>query len=327
MPEPTIALFYGDPYHCEQAVAAREAAVSAGEPVERITRFGDEIDIKAFSIEISSGSLFSARRHFLLRHTEAVKPAKLLYSLLDLPLPPETYITLVAPGGKGVDTLIKRVREKGGKVQGFPRARGRSLERAAAAILEGQGIKLPPGAVTELLGRAGGDLLFLQEEARKLAAYSGRGNLTQEEISILSYSGGEESIYPFLDLFGARDLRGALTALARLHVDPSRLFPALLHQLTRLTEVRILKDGGLKPQEIASELGIPEWLSRRLLAQVKSYTQQELAAALSLGIELDQAIKRGGIRPADAVFLLILDAMNSPRSPAPGCSWRSRPSR
>lgn len=327
MTEPKIALFYGDAYQCEQAIAARESRITAGGPTERITRFGDEFDIKAFSIELSSGSLFSVRRHFLLRHAETVKPTKLLYPLLDLPLSTETYITLVAPDGKGLETLIKKVREKNGKVQGFPRPRGRSLERTAAAILEGQGVKLPPTAVTELLERAGGDLLFLQEEVRKLAAYARTGKLTKEEISILSYSGGEESIYPFLDLFGARDLRGALAALARLHVDPSRLFPALLHQLTRLTEVRILKDGGLKPDKIASELGMPGWLSRRLLAQVESYTQQELAAALSLGIKLDQAIKRGGIRPADAVFLLILDAMNSPRSPAPGYARRIQPSR
>ncbi len=327
MTEPKIAFFYGDAYHCEQAIAGREAAITAGGPTERITRFGDEFDIKAFSIELSSGSLFSVRRHFILRHAEAVKPVKLLYPLLDLPLSPETYITLVAPDGKGLETLIKKVRERKGKVQGFPRPRGRSLERSAAAILESLGVKLPPTVVTELLERAGGDLLFFQEEVRKLATYAGTGKLTEEEISILSYSGGEESIYPFLDLVGARDLRGALAALARLHVDPSRLFPALLHQLTRLTEVRILKDGGLRPDKIASELGMPEWLSRRLLVQVKNYSQQELAAALSLGIKLDRAVKRGGIRPADAVFLLVLEAMSSLRSPAPGCSWQTQPSR
>jgi len=323
MSEPSIALFYGDQYRCEEALAARDAAI--GKP-ERITRFGDELDIKAFSIEISTGSLFSPRRHFVLRHAEAVKPLRALYPLLAQPLPSGTFLTFIAAEGKGIEALIKKVQREG-KVQGFPRPRGKALEKAVAAILSEVGVTLPRTTLAELIDRSGGDLLFIREEARKLAAYLAGEKSKGTEVAKLFYSGGEESIYPLLDRFGARDLRGTLTGLGKLHEAPSRLFPALLRHLTRLTAVRVLKDGGLPSDKIASELGLPEWLSRRIAAQAENYSQQELTAALALGVQLDQAIKHGGIRPGDAVLKLILKTMNPSAAPALGYARRNRPSR
>jgi len=115
--------------------------------------------------------------------------------------------------------------------QGFPRARGRSLETAAAAILNEEGVTLPRTALAELIDRSGGDLLFIREEARKLAAYLADKKTGHEAVTGLFYSGGEESVYPLLDRFGERDLHRALAELRKLHEAPSRLFPALLREL------------------------------------------------------------------------------------------------
>ncbi len=328
MPEAKIALFYGDPYQCERALAAREAGLAADGQIERIVRFGDELDIKALSIEIASASLFSPLRHFLIRHVEWVKPIRSLYPLLDLPLPTASYITLISSEEKGLDTLVKKVRERTGKVQGFPRARGRALEKVAAEIMNSEGVSLTKTALAELTHASGDDLLFLREEARKLAAYSAGAQLGPNDIAEILYNRGEGSIYPFLDLFGSRDLRGAVAALSRLNADPSRLFPALLHQIIRLTEVRILKDEGFSLSEISRDLGVPEWLTRRLLVQAKHYSQKELTAALQLGIELDRQVKHGGIRTADAVLILIFEVTNRTQtSRAPVYTARTQPSR
>ena len=254
MSEAKIALFYGDPYQCERALGAREATLAASGQIERIVRFGDELNIKALSIELSSESLFSPCRHFLIRHVEWVKPIRSLYPLLDLPLPTMSYLTFISSEEKGLDTLVKKVRERKGKVHRFPHARGRSLEQIAREIVNSEGISLTRTALTELLRASGDDLLFLREEVRKLAAYSAGEQLGPNDIAGMLYNRGEGSIYPFLDLFGSRDLRGAVAALSRLNTDPWRLFPALLHQIIRLTEIQILKEAGLPLSEISHEL-------------------------------------------------------------------------
>ena len=310
MTEPKIALFYGDPYRCEQALAAREGEIA---PDERIVRFGDELDIKALSMEMTSTSLFSSRRHFLIRHVERVRPIKTIYPLVEGSLPAGTYLTMLASDGKGLDGLIGRVKKVEGRVAGLPRPRGQALVQSVEELLREEGLQLPRTAVARLLEQGNGDLLFLREEVRKIAAYAGEETPSPTVVTTIGYTGGEESIYPFLDAFGRRNLANALAALERLYVDPNRLFPALLHHITRLTEVRILRDDGFSPRRIAAALETPEWLVRRLATQAKNYTQKELAAALSLGIELDRGIKRGGVRPADAVLKLVLAATSRPR--------------
>ena len=312
MSEPKVALFYGDPYQCGQALTAREAALGVDGPIERITRFGDELDIKAFSIELSSGSLFASRRHFLLRHAEAVNPLRALYPIIEHPFPAGTYLTLISATAKGIETLRKRV-QKLGKVQGFSSPRGQSLHRAVKSILDQYGVRVPPETVAVLAARTGGDLMMVDTEAKKLATYTRSHELTPEALSTLTYSGGEESVYPFIDRIGERNQRGALSALTELHVNPSRTFSVLLYHVTRLLTAHMLSDAGLALNEIATLIGTPEWLARRIVPQAQNYTHQELAAALALGIKLDQKSKHGDVRPEDALLQLTL-AITSRRS-------------
>lgn len=312
MSEPKVVLFYGDPYQCEQALTAREAALGVDGPTERITRFGDELDTKALGIEISSGSLFSSRRHFLLRHAEAVNPLRALYPIIEHPFPAGTYLTLISATAKGIETLRKRV-QKLGKVQGFSSPRGQSLRRAVKSILDQYGVRVPSETVAALAAHTGGDLMMVNAEAKKLATYARSHELTTKALSALAYSGGEESVYPFIDRIGERNRRGALSVLAGLHVDPSRIFSVLLYHLTRLLTAHMLSDVGLASNEVATLIGIPEWLARRIVPQAQNYTQQELAAALALGIKLDQESKHGDVRPEDALLQLTL-AVTSHRS-------------
>ena len=311
MPEPIIALFYGEPYQCERALVARDAAIAAD---ERIVRFGDELNLKAFAIELSSGSLFAPRRHFVLRHPEAIKPIRSLYPVFARQFSPDTYLTLMAAEGPATTALTKKVKQIG-SVQGFSRPRGKALTGWAKTIFDRHGMEVSPATVAATATRAGGDLLFIAAEADKLATYAQSGPITPAVVSALAYSSGEESAYPIADRVGERDLPAALAALADIHINSSRVFPILLHHLTRLLSVRMLIDAGFNPAKMAPLVGVPEWLARRLFNQARNYKLTELAAALSRGIELDQTVKRGGVRAEDALIQLIIVATTDRSSP------------
>ncbi len=317
MPEPQCVLIFGDLYRCEQALGARHAAILAEfSDTERNILFGDELDLPSLRMTLLSSSLFVQGRHFVIRHAETVPAAKAFAALLKEELPGATFLTLVAEEVKPSNPILKAMKD-GGSVQALPRMKGKALEGAVSEILAEQDLKLAPAALKELVAQSGGGLLSVFQEARKLHAFSPEGALDENALARLRFAAGERSIYPLLDRLGERNLRATLAALSDLHEDPGRIFSALLRHLTRLVMVRVLADEGVTAAKAATLLGSPAWLVKRLLNQAKRHSTQDLSAVVDQGITLDLMIKRGGIRPRDALLKLIF-AATAPVSPSLG---------
>ncbi len=324
MPEPQLTLIFGDPFRCEQSLQARHTRIIEEHPeAERHTLFGDEIDLSALVVELQSASLFAESRHFVVRHAGTIK-AKPFSVLIEPTLPAGTYLTFLAPGLKGTSPLIKRVRERG-IVQALPPIKGKSLERTASELMVAQGVHLDPQALNLLIARCNGDLLVLSQEARKLRSFSSAGTVDCDAIEKVGFSAEEGSIYPLLDRIGEHNLPESLATLSRLHEDPGRIFSGVVRHLTKLLMVRVLLDSKVTEAKMATLLGTPSWLVRRLATQAKVYSTQKLTAALDLGINLDLEVKRGGIRPSDALLKLIL-SVTSRSAPSPEYTRQSRPS-
>lgn len=305
MTEPQPLLIFGDPFRCEQALAVRCASIFAEDPKsERHTLFGDELDLPELMVELQSASLFAASRHFVIRRAGAIK-AKPFAALIGRGLPPGTHLTFLAPGLKGTSPLIKATRVRG-KVQALPPLKEKNLERAASELLVARGLRLDPQVLKGLILRTGSDLLAVSQEARKLRSFSQGGVVDRRMSERLVFSGGEESIYPLFDRIGEGDLQASLRALSTLNENPVRIIAGIVRHLTRLLMVRVLLDSRLTEAKAAPIIGSPTWIVRRLAVQAKRHSLQKLTAALDLGIDLDLEVKRGGVRPADALLKLIL---------------------
>jgi DNA polymerase III delta subunit len=317
MPEPKRVLIFGDPYRCGQALDTRHAAILAEfADTERNILFGDELDLPSLRMTVLSSSLFVQGRHFVIRHAEAVPAPKPFATLLKEELPEATFLTLVAEEIEPSNPILKAIRD-GGSVQALPRVKGKALEGAVSEILAEQDLKLTPAALKELVAQSGGDLLSVTQEARKLHAFAPEGALDENAIARLRFAAGERSIYPLLDRLGEGNLRASLAALSDLHEDSGRIFSVLLRHLTRLVMVRALADAGATAVKAATLLGSPAWLVKRLLKQAGRRSTQDLSAVVDQGITLDLMIKRGEIRPGDALLKLIL-AATTPASTALG---------
>ncbi|MCK4392153.1 hypothetical protein KAX17_04545, partial [Candidatus Bipolaricaulota bacterium] len=114
MSEPQVTLIFGDPYRCERALAARHTAIlTEYTDTERHTLFGDEFDMPSLRVELQSTPLFALGRHFVVRHTDAIKETKRFAALIKRELPPSTFLTLVAGELKASNPLIKAVEGRG----------------------------------------------------------------------------------------------------------------------------------------------------------------------------------------------------------------------
>ena len=324
MSEPQLIFIFGDAYRCEAALQARKETILAMDSdAEQHRLFGDEIDPSSFVVELSSASLFSSTRHFVIRRAGKIRQ-KMFSRIIAESLPQQTYLTFVAADLKGTSPLVKLAR-KHGDVLGLPAFKGRELTQEATRIIAAQGIGLTPAARKALIDRCGGDLLGLREEARKLKTFAPDRTLDADEVLRLTFTAGEESIYPLLDSIMDGKLHDATRRLARLHEDPMRTFSALTRQITRTLMIRTLMDEKMNTAKISSLLGVPGWIVRRSIGQANKHTAERLAAALDLAIDLDLLVKNGGIRPDDALMKLVL-FLTAALPPSPGYARRSQPS-
>lgn len=322
MSEPILRLFAGDPYRCEQALAARDAALRAADShLERHVHFGDEVELGALELDLTSLSLFASGRHFVVRRVEKVRSAKALAALLERPFAEGTYLTLIAETLRATHPVAKAAKAQNAFVS-LPSPRGSAIRANAREILSQQGVVLTGPAFQEFLHRCGSDLMTIAREADKLATLASERPIDEPIVERTVFPSAERTVYPFYDRLGEGELGAALAELRDLREDPTRILGGILRHLTRLVMIRVLLDRKTPPSEMADSVGVQEWLLRRLVGQAKRRPFAQLACALRRGVNLDREIKSGLVRPEDALLSLVLASAGPGSTPTP-----RRPSR
>lgn len=308
MSEPILRLFTGDPYRCEGALAAREAALRAQDPnLERHVHFADEVQAGALELDLTSLSLFALARHFVVRRVEKVRAPKSFAPLLETPFAQGTYLTLIAADLRATSPIAKAAKARDALVS-LPAPRGNAVRGSAKEILAERGVSLTESAFREFLHRSGNDLLTIAQEADKLRSLASERPLDEAAIERTVYPSAERTVYPFYDRLGEGDLNATLAELRELREDPGRVLGGILRHLTRLVMIRLLLDRRTERSEMAASVGVQDWLLRRLVGQAQRRSLKELTAALRLGVDLDREIKSGLVHPADALMSLVFAA-------------------
>jgi len=311
MSEPILRLFAGDPYRCECALAARETALRQVDPdLERHVHFADELDVGSLELDLTSLSLFALGRHFVVRRVEKARVPKSFVPIVEGSFPEGTYLTLLATDLRATSPIAKAAKALDAFVA-LPAPRGNAIRGAAQEILTERGVRLTGPALQELLHRCGNDLMTISREADKLGSHASETPIDERTIARLVFPSAERTAYPFYDRLGEGDLRASLAELRGLREEPGRIVGGILRHLTRLTMIRILLDRRTPRAEIASAVGVQEWLMRRLAGQAQRRSLAQLTRALQRGVDLDREIKSGLVRPADALMELVFAATAS----------------
>jgi len=305
MSEPILRLFTGDPYRCERALADREEALRVADPdLERHVHFADEVQVGTLELDLTSLSLFSLARHFVVRRVEKVRAPKSFVPILETEYAQGTYLTLIATDLRATSPIAKAAKARDALVS-LPAPRRNAIRAAVKEILAERGVSLTEPAYREFLHRCGSELLTIAQEADKLRSLASDGPIDEAAVERTVFPSAERTVYPFYDRLGEGNLSAALTELRGLREDPGRILGGILRHLTRLTMVRLLLDRKIARSEMAASVGVQDWLLRRLVGQAQRRSLAELASALRLGVNLDREIKSGLVRPADALLTLV----------------------
>lgn len=202
---------------------------------------------------------------------------------------PYAVLVLVASGRNKLEALVKGV----GTVVSLDPPKGRQLVTWIRQRAGDHRLKIDDRGAWALVDAIGNDLRELDGALSQLAtglgadARIGAGQV-REMFSRLA----DERMYAFTDAVGDRRLPQAMTALRRLldqGEEPLVLLGALAAQVRRMLRARRYAEQGAKA--VGQALGLPGWRAERLEKQARSYTEEELAASLSVLADTDVAIK------------------------------------
>ncbi|MGZ9276410.1 MAG: DNA polymerase III subunit delta [Candidatus Limnocylindrales bacterium] len=218
------------------------------------------------------------------------------------------FVEAAKPGAKGPGPkrLADAVKAAGGRVVAATAPRPSALGTWIETEARERGLALARGAAQELGDRLGSrvtegdvDRRFLSRiasgELDKLAlrhALDG-GPVTPDDVRDLVAEATPGSVWALTDAVGNRRADVALVALERLlDITPEPVLLAALHRRIRdLIEVGDRFAAGQEPKEVVAATGLHPFVAEKLQGQARSWTIDELTAALQGLLELDAMVK------------------------------------
>jgi DNA polymerase-3 subunit delta len=255
------------------------------------------------------GLFGSGERLVIVTSVEAWKAddAKAIAAYLAAPTP-GTVLALVAAELKKGSPLAKAVAPHGEVLVWDAPQRG--LERWVAEQFKLRSTPADGDACKLLVELVGNDLYELAAEVDKLATWAAGDPVTTDEVELLVAARASSPAFVLTDAWGRRDVAEVLRASERILErtgDPrSRTIPRVVGALTnhvgRLRAVQRLDGEGVEAKEAAAQLKLHPFYVRKLYAQARNFSVDELRGATVRLAELDHALK-GGSRLANDLEL------------------------
>jgi DNA polymerase-3 subunit delta len=275
-----------------------------------------EIGPESIVSACNSYSLFGEGPFVLVKNLDAWNAAQkaVIVDYLDNPSPGADLVLL---GKKlGARERLLAAAKRFGEVHNFEQPTGRALVAWVVGYAKKLGLDLPEDVAQGLIDRCSGDKMRLARETEKLALYVGQGRATQGDVEVLCPTDVQSSIFAFVDALAAGD-RGTALKLLRDLVSagepPLRVTYMVRRQFRLVAQARTLFDHGASLGEVAKELKVPPFVTRKLEEQAHGLGEEDLERALALVLDLERGLK-GGSELGDElqVELAILKLSESP---------------
>jgi DNA polymerase III subunit delta len=166
-------------------------------------------------------------------------------------------------------------------------------------------IALGQGADVALALAVGADAAAIDDAVERLGLFVGEGGTVgEEEVAEVVTAVRQRSVFELVDAIGQKKRADAVALLVRLlaaREEPLRLLALLARHYRQLLAARIEAHAGAGEGEVASRLGVPPFVARKLLAQSGRFGGAELETAIARIARADLELKSSR-RPAGLVL-------------------------
>jgi DNA polymerase III subunit delta len=158
------------------------------------------------------------------------------------------------------------------------------------------GYSMKPQVAAYLAELVGNDLRQLENELKKIMAYSNTHDISLDAVQQVVGDVREHDIFELLDAVSEGNVVETLRILNQLLVEgeqPLKILAMVTRQFRLLWKVKahLAKNKTLSAHQLAGKIGVPQRIAQRLQHQVKRFTQVQLKLGFKRLSEVDRAIK------------------------------------
>ena len=206
-------------------------------------------------------------------------------------------------------TALYKAVQKAGYAAELSQPDEEGMIRFVARELAGSKKMLSRETAQYFLQTVGGDMIHLQLELEKLAAYKGDEEIvTIDDVNRICTPQPESNVFRMTDALGERKRREAMRIYERLlenNEPPQRIYSLLMQQIRKLYRIRLCDGKRMSKEECAEFAGIAPrivWLYQK---QAARFSRADLERLLEEMTEMDEKIKLSQLEETDAIERLI----------------------
>jgi DNA polymerase-3 subunit delta len=170
--------------------------------------------------------------------------------------------------------------------------------------------QITPRAAEMLAALVGSETRVLDHELAKLLAYVNYTRPVEaDDVQNLTPSVAKVGDFALLNALRERDTRLAMHLLHRemAEKDALMLFASIVHQVRQLLLAREVYEEGGGEEEAARQLHIHPYAARLALEHSRQFTLPELEELYHRLLDLDEAMKTGGMEGDLALDMLVME--------------------
>lgn len=301
----------------ERAVRQVVAAARAADPDTDVREL-DPADLAPGTLaELTSPSLFAERKVVVVRQAQdlAADTVKDVKAYLASPAEEITLVLVFSGSGTKGRGLLDAARKAGAREVACPKLT-KPADRVAFARGEFRslGVSATPGACQALVEAVGGDLRELASACSQLAA-DAEGTVDEAVVARYYTGRAEASSFTVADQAVSGRTAEALETLRwalSTGVAPVLVTSALAQGVRAIGRLASAPPG-MRPGDLARELGMPPWKIDRVRQQMRGWSPDGLATALRAVADADAAVKGGGFDPEYALERAVIAVATAAR--------------
>ncbi len=205
---------------------------------------------------------------------------------------------------------FKKMLQKKAMCVDFVRPDDTYLGKWTARELKKRGKVITRDTMNMLWFRSSRDMLTLEGEIEKLAAYTGdRQEVTAEDVEAIASRSREARVFDLASALLSGDGRKAFRVKRELTEDgesPSLLLALLSEECRRVRYCTEMLKDGLSTQAAASQMGIPEFAARSAARAGRGYPRDALGDMCRDCVETEYGVKSGEQEEDGALEALML---------------------
>ncbi|MBN2526008.1 MAG: DNA polymerase III subunit delta [Deltaproteobacteria bacterium] len=174
-------------------------------------------------------------------------------------------------------------------------------------------IAMAPDAVDAIAAAIGPDCAALDDAVERLSLYKAGAEITLADVEASVSSIRQHSVFELVEALGNRQPRAVLTLLFELLKDreePLMINSLLARHMRQLLKTRIYTFQRMDAGSMASALGVPPFVVKRLVSQARQFSGSQLENAIArlamVDIQLKSSRRPGGRILEEALMDLCL---------------------